>query len=311
MPVLCTVVLAGGALPLYVLLPDATPAAQSGPVPERPNLSASQPSAPKAAPEAAEPVPAATIEASEAVDEFPTGSIITDAAPDESDALAPSDSGAASVVPTPRPGAPSLATRTPAADEVRETAAVKTTPMPRETAARETARAAAVRQPATPLQGRRTTVRTDAKLRAGPQGAGIGVLRAGTEVVVGRCERWCEVSAGGQRGYVHASLVGGGAAKRTAERSAKQRIEARPQARKPVDERRVAARRDRSSQPRYDRRRFDRLERERRAYERAYRRNGNPDWLYERELPPEGPEWYLEDEGPADGPPVMLYYEPY
>jgi hypothetical protein len=58
--------------------------------------------------------------------------------------------------------------------------------------------------PRQPLPAGRARINTDVKLRAGPDNAApvIAILGRGLEVGVLGCDYWCEITAGGKRGYV-------------------------------------------------------------------------------------------------------------
>lgn len=247
-PALCALVVLGGAAPVYLLLPGADASSSPSSIVTTTADAAPKP-APAPAPErvaAKENVAADTATPDELpapVDDVASAAPATEeAAPAETAEPEVSEEPmppAVAAVPTPRPARPDTQvaaiaepSRLPAGSRA-ETAAA---PPPVREAPRERA-----------PERRLFTIRPTA-VRSAPGGAEIGVLARGAEVVVGRCDDWCEVSANGLRGWLHPSFLTE-AGNRSAPRAAGGNDRSRPIARRGDEDRPVIRRRE---APAYD-----------------------------------------------------------
>lgn len=227
-PLVCATVIVGGAVPLYLLLPDAKPSASPAPQPDaKPATFAS--ARPAAAPgKVASGAPARKREP--AADEpAETASIASDDAPAEAAAEAPVEipeaPQVAAVIPTPRPALPSPAAPAPAkpaADDAEPVDEASIEPPP------SADKPQAVAPPALKT-GKRDVILRTVTLRSAPWGRELGTLRQGTPVVVGKCDNWCQVTADGATGWIHPSfLTASGAAQRGGDRAVRQVERRRP-----------------------------------------------------------------------------------
>ncbi|GGE22429.1 hypothetical protein GCM10011390_47250 [Aureimonas endophytica] len=256
-PLVCVAVIAAGAVPLYLLLPDAPAPAQAAsatlatedekpavapaaPIHEAALASKPAPLAAPLTPAVARPLPSPPKETNEA---GPPDEAVEDMAEDAPAAAEPAHLG---IVPTPRPEiatAPETAPGTVPADEpARDVAAL--------TGA-----------------GARDRVGRAVTLRAGPHGRQIGVLPQGTEVEVLRCDGWCEVRSAEGDGWIHSSFLAGGS--RMADRAPERMVE----------------------RPRRDGAESRRMAREEARRARQDWRRGDPDWM----LPDDDPMAYADD----------------
>ncbi|KAB0678836.1 SH3 domain-containing protein [Aureimonas leprariae] len=201
-PVLCATVIVGGAVPLYLLLPDAKPAASDTTVadaqPAKPPVKVASVE-PKQPAKPDEPAPAASSDApAEAVEDAPA---VTDApAAEEAAPPAAAEASAepevATVVPTPRPEPPR-----PAVSDEKQVASLAPPPAQPEPPRDEPA------APAADRGGRGAVILRNVTLRAGPHGRELGTLKQGTPVSVGRCDEWCEVRGPNGSGWIHSSFL--------------------------------------------------------------------------------------------------------
>jgi hypothetical protein len=274
-PALCALVVIGGAAPIYLLLPDAAPVAEDATSPaaiqvasngsnapgEPTSVAASSPATP------AEPSPDPAVSgAAEPADAAPPAEETAEVSPpedaaddapleDAADASPPMEDAQGTppvtVVPTARPRQEMAGAPRPAAD-AREVAALK--PAPRETpsAAADTAKPQQASRPTK----RYVTIRPVA-LRSGPGGREVAMLGRGAEVLAGACSDWCEVSAGGVKGWIHPSFLSASVPRERARRAAPRTID-------PYDD----------EPP---------LREEARRYER--RRDAAPDWFLDDDRP--------------------------
>lgn len=286
-PALCALVVLGGAAPVYLLLPgtDASP-------PPSVLVTATNDAAPKPAPAPApERVAAKETAAADTAtpDELPapvddvasTSPATDEAAPAEMaepEVLDEPVPPAVAAVPTPRPERPDTQIAA-----IAEPSRLPVGPRPETSAAPPPGREAAREAPRERAPERLLVTIRPTAVRSAPGGAEIGVLARGAEVVVGRCDDWCEVSANGLRGWLHPSFLteAGG---RSSPRAAGVSDRSRPIARRGEEDRPVSRRRD---APAYEERWRDAPPR------RDWRERG-------RERYVGGERWRRDDEDPVE-----------
>ncbi|WP_188851998.1 SH3 domain-containing protein [Aureimonas glaciei] len=254
-PALCALVVIGGAAPIYLLLPEASPVARDAPPPETMQTASILPS-PEATATDDPPADAPPQEIGDAASPAtvaPPPEEMDEALPPEetAESLAPvelpPEETAESLPPVETAESPPPAEATdnaaPEAKDAGEAQALAVTVVPtarppRQT--REPGASAEVRETADPSSASRKTPAAAPRppegrqasrsvkrfvtirpvpLRSGPGGREVAMLGRGAEVLGGPCDDWCEVSSGGVTGWIHPSFLSASAPRAPSQRS--------------------------------------------------------------------------------------------
>jgi hypothetical protein len=253
-PALCALVVIGGAAPIYLLLPEASPVARDAPPPETLQTASILPSPEAAATddppadappqEIGDPASPAAAPPPEEMDEaLPPEETAESLAPVElppeetAESLPPVETAES---PLPKEATDSAA---PEAEDPGEAQALAVTVVPTARPPRQTREPGASADPRgtadpssasrktpaaapRPPEGRQAsrsvkrfvTIRP-VPLRSGPGGREVAMLGRGAEVLGGPCDDWCEVSSGGVTGWIHPSFLSASAPRARSQRS--------------------------------------------------------------------------------------------